>query len=151
MTAASATMAVPANNRTGQVVGEHSDRVAGRNREQPRASNENHCGAMASIDRSSGRYASIVSIWRKLWPAKSSLEFSGQTGVSVRHAERVLGGQRGLSLENFQALVDQPTGLPILREFMRGCDQPWWIEIERQLEIAELRKRMAALERGESV
>lgn len=100
-----------------------------------------------SSDRPLGRLDGLREVFRRIWPAKTSLEFHIRTGASVRHAERVLGGQRGLSIEALHALLWSDAGLPVLREVMRGCREQWWLDLERTLEIAELERRLAAARR----
>jgi hypothetical protein len=101
--------------------------------------------AAVSVDRPLGRLDGMRRLFRELWPAKASLEFSIATGVSLRHAERVLAGQRGLSLEQAQKLLWSPHGLAVLRELMRGCTETWWADMERALELAELERRIEEL------
>lgn len=105
------------------------------------------CAARVSLDRPTGRLDGLRKLLRSLWPAKASLEFSIYTGASIRHAERVLAGQRGLSLEHVQALLWSEHGLPVLRELMRGCREEWWLDLQAALEMIDLERRQAVLRR----
>ncbi|RAI33734.1 hypothetical protein CH340_11340 [Rhodoplanes serenus] len=98
-----------------------------------------------AIDRQVCRWNGLRNLFRRLWPAKASLELHFAAGCSVRHAERILSGKCGLSLEHAQALLHSEHGLPVLRELMRGCRERWWLDIEARLEIADLERRQAAL------
>jgi hypothetical protein len=84
---------------------------------------------------------------KKLWPSKPSLELSIATGCSQRHAERVLSGARGLSAESLIAILRSAHGLSALKELMIGNDEPWWRDVQRAMELADIERRQAALRR----
>lgn len=84
---------------------------------------------------------------KKLWPSKPSLELSIATGCSQRHAERVISGRRGLSAESLLAILRSAHGLSALKELMVGNDEPWWRDVQRAMELADIERRQVALRR----
>lgn len=60
----------------------------------------------------------------------------------MRHAERVLAGDRGVSLDHAVAMLHSKHGLRFLREMMAGCEAEWWTEFQDYVEEQEAARRL---------
>lgn len=109
----------------------------------------NSCpGQLAGNSVSYGRTtAALRKLFRKLWPAKTAVELAYRTESNLRHAERILAGERGISAETIHALLHTEAGWPVLQELMAGSDAQWWRDLQQAHRLATLRRRQAELRR----
>lgn len=105
-------------------------------------------GQLAGNAVSYGRTANALrNLFRRLWPTKTAVELAYRTESNLRHAERILAGERGISAETIYALLHTEAGWPVLQELMAGSDAQWWRELQRAHRLATLRRRQADLRR----
>jgi hypothetical protein len=89
--------------------------------------------------------------WRKIfqafWQVKPAAEFAARTNTSMRHAERVMSGERGVALDTFFDLIDEADGGALLIEALesRGCKQPWFKDMKIGIERGDIKRRQRAL------
>lgn len=89
--------------------------------------------------------------WRKIfqtfWHVKPAAEFAARTNTSMRHAERVMSGERGVALDTFFDLIDEADGGDLLIKALeaRGCNQPWFKDMKNGIERGEIKRRQRAL------
>jgi hypothetical protein len=87
----------------------------------------------------------IAKIARRMWPAKTAPHLASRMDATVRAAEMVLTGERGLSGESFVALLRSDVGYEVLEEIMGSGDAKpsWWPEFERAIVISDLERQAA--------
>lgn len=83
----------------------------------------------------------IVEAFKALYPEGTAAALRDFTGAGLRHCERILAGQRGVSGDTLHRLLWSPAGSLIFRKLMVGCEDPWWRRVERAEQIADLRRR----------
>lgn len=86
-------------------------------------------------------------IFQAFWPVKAAAEFASRTSTSMRHAERVMSGDRGVALDTFFDLIDAPDGGALLVQALeaRGCRQPWLKQFKIGIEKADIKRRQREL------
>lgn len=100
-----------------------------------------------------GHWDRVHDAIRELFPIKTAQHLSEATGLSVRACEYSLSERRALSSDALVALLHTQHGPRILRAMMGDSQIRWWRrfrnmwERERvKIELADLKKRLAALD-----
>lgn len=98
-------------------------------------------------DQESGHSIPWRAIFQRLWTSKPAAEFAARTNTSMRHAERVMSGDRGVALDTFFDLINAPDGGALLIQALesRGCDQPWFKDMKNGIERGDIKRRQRAL------
>lgn len=73
----------------------------------------------------------LRTVFRALWPAKTSLSFAWETGVSEKTADRYLDGRRQVSSKVLVALLRGSHGGAIYDAIMDGCTEQHWRDYQR--------------------
>lgn len=141
MTATVHNLSVVATTRADARVGRFSEKSA--NRKEHKA-----LGTEASFGPAA---TAIAQVAPKVWPEKTAAELALAAGVSTRRAEQWLAGRAGISGDAVLSILHSEKGQHFLRAMMAAAKTPpkYWTRIEKQLEISDLRERLAKLERGE--
>ena len=66
--------------------------------------------------------------------------------ITVREAERVISGDRGISLAVYERLFLSEHGYKFMRAMAGDASPDWWREIGHEHEIAKLKKQKRDLE-----
>lgn len=99
--------------------------------------------------RQDGRLNSLLMrVAHTLWPTKTASEIASRTGVSVRTAERWIGGQRYMSALHFVRLLRCEEGIHFLVAGMTDAvPAPLWLNnVRRAHSLGSLRRQKAKLD-----
>jgi hypothetical protein len=117
-----------ANSRRDQVVG-NCDQVVG------------FSDQVAAFDHQ------VRQLCKKLWKPKAAQNLSIYGDVTVRQAERLLGGKQGFSRAVYQRLCRCPDGEVFLRLWMDGCTANFWLTMLDDHDVGEIERRSEELHR----
>lgn len=90
----------------------------------------------------------ILLKFRKVYPSQTPHELSKRTGASTRHCERALGGHGALGEKFLIRLMRSDFGRDAYFALMAGCDQAWFVRLQRQFEISDARRTVLQAERS---
>jgi hypothetical protein len=113
-------------------------------------------GALVRANRGSARACAILGkglhpisavmrAVRGLWPAKTAAELSARTGAGERMCKYYLAERFALSADALAMLLRSEEGLQILEAAMGDACPSWWIDLKRQVRIADLQRRQRQL------
>lgn len=95
----------------------------------------------------SGALNALRNFFLDLWRKKAPQNLAVELGTGVRHAERFLSGERGMSASRLIRLLQGDHGGKVLGEIMRGSSPRWWRESQAATERADLRRAIRDAER----
>jgi hypothetical protein len=98
------------------------------------------------ISRHAGRQISaVMRVARSLWPTKLPQEIQARTGISQRHAERLVAERAGVSGDVLAGLLRSEEGLHFLTAIIEADGTPpsWWAGFKYQAEVAQFEAGLA--------
>lgn len=114
---------------------------------QARAS-KNRPGQLAGKSRPVGRLISpILLTFQQIYPEQTAIELALRTKADVRHCERCLAGSRELGALFQQRLLQSDVGREILIALMGDAKPAWWVALQRQMALSDLRRNLAEQKR----
>lgn len=91
----------------------------------------------------------VLARLQAMWPQKTDMQLAARINLSDRACRDILAKRARLSVEALGALLITEDGLAVLEGLMGDASPRWWKGVKRQAQLADLRRRLEALEREE--
>jgi hypothetical protein len=94
-----------------------------------------------------GSISPMLLTFQRIFENKTALELALRTGADLKHCEKCLAGTRSLGSEFQQRLLQSDVGREILIALMGDAKPAWWVSLQRQMTLSDLRRSLAEQKR----